>query len=425
MSRLRLALDLLATEGLGSVARRLLDRADERRCRLAYPARPGRRPEAPIPIVHLLATPPSPRLGGVQTQLVARREREIAAGRPFALLYPFAGRYRLEVDSAAGRAAIDLGAAPAGLPERAEELEPEAFARSARTALEACRAKSVRVEGAAGWPLGGLRDLAAEVPTTLAIHDFSLFCPRPHLVEEPVGLFCRYSRDPKRCVVCLRRSWPVELGFQERRRELANGLLAAAESVVFPSEFLRRTYRELFPHPDAFRWQVEPPLLLARVPAGDRPIGHSGLTRRIAYVGAAKRFKGAEVFAEVVERLAPRHPEISWHAFGGGDPDLLRRFRRLGVRVHGYYRAGTLPRLLARHRIDQALLLSIVPESYGLTLDECALAGVPALVFDHGAPAERAPQGGGSVVPAAAGSAGVAGRIVEVAAAGRPAGPAW
>ena len=56
-----------------------------------------------------------------------------------------------------------------------------------------------------------------------------------------------------------------------------------------------------------------------------------------------------------------------------------------------------------------ALLLSLVPESYGLTLDECWQAGVPVVAFDHGAVAERIRRyGGGLLVPLARGASGVA-----------------
>ena len=57
--------------------------------------------------------------------------------------------------------------------------------------------------------------------------------------------------------------------------------------------------------------------------------------------------------------------------------------------MRGYYRAGSLPGLLRRESVDLALLLSIWPESYGITLDECRAAGVPVVAFDHGAMGER------------------------------------
>lgn len=408
----RLALDLLTAEGPAALGRRALDRLAESWSRNAFaPEIDGPRDPA-IPTLHVLATPPAPRLGGVQTQLVARRLRERAAGRPFALLYPWAGRYRLELERGTERAALDLGAAESGPPGSPPEPEPGAWVRAVRDAYARCGAGRVRIEGAAGLPIAGLLELASALPVTLALHDFALFCPRPHLAEEPAGTFCAYSRDFARCAACLGHHWPVTADYQPLRRRLAARLLSGVERTIFPSAFLLRTHLELFPTLDAARCRVEPPPPLARPVSGYRP---QVPPRRIAFVGAAKRFKGVELFAQVVTAL--RHPEIEWHAFGGGDPALLRKLRAAGVLVHGYYRAGTLPARLARQRIDLALLLSIVPESYGLTLDECALARVPFLTFDLGAQGERAAGLGGSVVPLAEGAEGLAKRIAAAVSA--------
>jgi glycosyltransferase involved in cell wall biosynthesis len=80
---------------------------------------------------------------------------------------------------------------------------------------------------------------------------------------------------------------------------------------------------------------------------------------------------------------------IRWSAYGGGDAQILSRLRAQGVRIYGYYRAGSLPALLRRDAVDVALFLSIWPETYALVVDECLLASVPVVAFDIGAPAER------------------------------------
>jgi hypothetical protein len=100
---------------------------------------------------------------------------------------------------------------------------------------------------------------------------------------------------------------------------------------------------------------------------------------------------------------------VDLHVFGGGDVDLLVELRRLGnVVVHGYYRAGSLPRLLERHRIGLVLLPSIVPEAYSLTLTETWVAGACAVGFDLGAFAERIRRnGGGFLAPLGSGAAGL------------------
>jgi len=191
-------------------------------------------------------------------------------------------------------------------------------------------------------------------------------------------------------------------GFQEGRRELARQLLAGAAAIVYPSPFLARTHGELFGGAGSAAAHViapagSPARLRARAPAPPHP------PRHIAWVGAVKPHKGAMVFEAAVRRLAAggRRPRLS--AYGGGDAEILARWRRLpGLRVRGYYRAGTLPALLRRDGVDLALLLSVVPESYGLALDECAAAAVPVVAFDHGALAERIAAAGSGLLLAAA-----------------------
>jgi glycosyltransferase involved in cell wall biosynthesis len=206
----------------------------------------------------------------------------------------------------------------------------------------------------------------------------------------------------------------VGLGSQEERREIAHQLLLAATAVVYPSEFLRRRHLELFPGLAAERQRVIEPAgpVASGTPRREGPVRH------VAYIGQVLPHKGALVFEETVLRLPPEDaPDLRWSVYGGGEPELLRRLRRLPrVRVQGYYRAGSLIDRLRRDRVDLALLLSIVPESYSLAFSECRAAGVPVVAFDHGAIADRVRlRGGGLLVDPDAGAAGVAARVAALA----------
>lgn len=379
---MRVAWRVLRTEGLLAVRDRTLDRlAEARRRRSFSPAPPGWRPE-PVRVLRLSATPPAPRLGGVQVHLL----KSLEAGS--ALLYPEASGWRLEVQ---GRTM-----AFPGVPPSPVALEDEAFERAVRSAVEMLGATALHVEGLAGLPPRSLLRFQ-DLDLTLALHDFAAFCPRPHLLERPQLRFCRYSRDLARCGRCLRQDWPVEDAYQAERRTIAAELLASA-SLIFPSDFLRRTYVELFPGLSPERQRIVAPA----TGIAPLPPRKPGPVRHVALVGGVQAHKGALVFEDVARRI-----DLRWTVYGGGDPDLLTRLRRLPrVRVRGYYRSGTLPRLLRRDRVDLALLLSIVPESYSLVLDECMMAGVPVVAFDLGAVAERLTSG--RLVPLEAGAEGIA-----------------
>jgi hypothetical protein len=179
----------------------------------------------------------------------------------------------------------------------------------------------------------------------------------------------------------------------------AGRLLPRARAVVFPSQFLCNAYRAVVPHFEARI--IEPGIAIAG-PRGEGR-GNSGAPRPSALGPrpSSVAFAGTEA--------------AEWHVFGGGDYELLRGIRALRrAHVHGYYRAGALPRLLARHRIGLVVLPSIVPESFSLTLSECWTAGVPVVAFDRGALGDRIRlHGGGFLVPSGAGAEGIAAAVRE------------
>ncbi len=289
-----------------------------------------------------------------------------------------------------------------GAPPSPVALEDEDFERAVRSAAGMLGATALHVEGLAGLPPRSLLRFQ-DLDLTLALHDFAAFCPRPHLLERPQLRFCWYSRDLARCGRCLRQHWPVDDAYQAERRAVSAELLASS-SLIFPSEFLRRTYSELFPGLPPERQRIVPPA--SRI--SPLPSHKPSPIRHVALVGGVQAHKGALVFEEVARRV-----DLRWTVYGGGDPELLARLRRLpSVRVRGYYRSGILPRLLRRDRVDLALLLSIVPESYSLVLDECMAAGVPVVAFDLGAVGERLTLG--RLVPLESGAEGIV-RAIESA----------
>jgi glycosyltransferase involved in cell wall biosynthesis len=396
-------------EGPRAALDRTRDRMDERREReRVTAASPGWLGQASI--VTVLGMPPWPRLGGVPTQLRNRFDVE-SEENPCVTLFPDGADWRLERRYRGAVAVLEAG--PAG------------FAEAALRAMREVGAEALHVEGLAGLPLDGVWELAAQgVRLLLSVHDFTFFCRRPHLIERPVERFCEYSRDMARCHACLRQDFDVDAGFQARYRERAGALLRAAEVVIFPSTFLRDVAVDLVPGLDPARLRViEPGTPPAGAPAAKGP--RAGGVRHVAWVGAVQIHKGALVFEEAVRRLQAERLPVRWTALGGGDVSLLARFRALpGVAVRGYWRAGRLPGVLDDLGVDVALLLSIWPETYGLTLDESWRGGASVVAFDHGAVAERVRRlGGGWLVPPREGPEGVARAVREALQGPLPAVP--
>jgi hypothetical protein len=330
---------VVRAEGLAAARDRALDRlADLRRDRSYRPLAEGETAAFQAPILNLLATPPSPRFGGVPTQLLARLRVE-EKERPLALLYPTDRGYRLEMSRGGKRGRVDL-AAPSLDPVA---LADPAFEQAVKAALRLVGAWCLHVEGVAGLPLQTLCDLRGPgLRLVVSVHDFALFCPRPHLMERPVERFCDYCRDLDRCQRCLATDWTVPSGFQARRRAVAAVLLANADAVIYPSAFLRDRHADLFGQHGASRQHVIAPAVdLPNLgpPRDPRPIRH------IAYVGAVHAHKGALVFeqrAHVFDRAHPAADGERHEAALGGAGDHVE---------------NGAPLLVARRDVEEAELV--------------------------------------------------------------------
>lgn len=166
-------------------------------------------------------------------------------------------------------------------------------------------------------------------------------------------------------------------------------LLQSAAMVIYPSRFRREACG------------VDGPIIEPGIDA--KPVSGGG--DAIAFAGAVKRKKGAHLLPDLARSL-----DRELHVFGGGDEEIFRALRRVpNIVIHGYYRAGTLPSLLARHRIGRVVLPSIFDESFSLALSESWHAGAAVAAFDYAALGERIRRhGGGWLVPLEAGAEGLA-----------------
>jgi len=175
--------------------------------------------------------------------------------------------------------------------------------------------------------------------------------------------------------------------------------LNRAVAVTFASRYLRDRYQ--------ISGEIIAPGLCVAPASGVALAPSPARTRAIAFAGAVQAHKGGHLLPAIADALRKRGETL--HVFGRGDGNLLRALRAMNnVRVHGYYQAGTLPRLLRRHGIGLVLVPSIVPEAFCLTISEAWAAGAAVAAFDIGAQGERIrEQGGGWVVPLASGTEGL------------------
>ena len=161
---------------------------------------------------------------------------------------------------------------------------------------------------------------------------------------------------------------------------LGTGIVRAAAFTIYPSQFMRHRI-EALPHLPAH----------VVAPGIEPPARTSRSARRhdqIALLGGGQEHKGGPRLARIAAALAARGMHVT--SYGGyGHEHLLQMRGVSGVRVRGYYRAGSLPELLARQGASVALILSNVPESFSLVLSEAWAAGVPVIAPASGAFIER------------------------------------
>lgn len=376
-------------EGAEAVRDRLIDRWQD--SRQAMPALgPPRGDGSAVAVLNVSGVEVTARGGGVPLQLRARLRRECRE-RPVALLARQArGGFRLDYwrGDRWHRHAFP-GSGWNGDPL----IEEAGWVEAVETASRLTGARAVHVENLAGLSLVSLLQLARrERPLVLSLHDFTAFCRRPHLWQSS-GAFCDYSTDDDRCRDCLAASSEAFAIDQPRYRALAAQVLGAATTLVFPSEFLRARLSALVP------WDGAPPCHVVS-PGVEYPADTRRSIRRpneVAFIGGGADHKGGARLASIARALVARGVSVT--AYGGNGHHNLRQLRRVpNVRVRGYFRAGSLPALLAEQGAAVALLLSAVPESFSIALSDAWAAGVPVVAPAQGALRDRLRESGGALL---------------------------
>jgi glycosyltransferase involved in cell wall biosynthesis len=294
--------------------------------------------------------------------------------RTVALAYPRDGGWSLEVWTKNSSGIFDLGD---------NNNLVEIITKAARLV----RARIIHIEGLKGLPLHLVQSLDdRDFEIILSVHDFTAFCARPHLIEEPGGRFCEYCSNMPRCDSCLKG---VDLGVhrnQESYRKAGAEAIRQARVLVYPSAFMQRQIQTLFPRRQADQHEVV--LAPATRSSGIEP-WNSDRTN-VAFVGGIQARSGARFIAPTMEQILKRDKRAKGFLYGCGETGLMKELRKTkGLAVQGYYRHGTLASLLEKDKISVAVFPSIWPDPYGMVVDECLAVGVPVVCFEIGAVADR------------------------------------
>ncbi len=224
------------------------------------------------------------------------------------------------------------------------------------------------------------------------IHDYASFCARISLV--PAQSYC--GEPPvTTCVACVadhgsNLDEPIDPPGLVAR---SAALFASASRIVVPAADVATRIRRHFPHarPD-IEWleddEATPP-----------PPHTSGKIRHLCVVGGIGVEKGYEVLLGCVRDAALRQLPLRFTVVGFTQDD--ERLLAAGpIFITGRFERGTSEQLIRQQNADIAFLPSIWPETWCFALGEAWRAGLRAIVFDLGAPAERVKRTGwGHVLP--------------------------
>ncbi|MEK6806984.1 MAG: glycosyltransferase [Pseudomonadota bacterium] len=222
--------------------------------------------------------------------------------------------------------------------------------------------------------------------TTFLVHDFFSVCPSWTLIDH-AGRFCGIPAAEV-CARCLPQHRAPFLGLArgatipEWRQRWAPILQDVHEVRCF-SEASRALMLRAYPLLPRERLTVVPhqtsELPLRRVGPRD------GGAPVVGVVGTISAQKGSEVLRELCRYLRDSGSSMRLVVAGTVELELAPEI----ATVTGAYRRDELPNLLERHGVNVALLPSVWPETYSYVTDELMQMGLPLLVFDLGAPAER------------------------------------
>ncbi len=215
----------------------------------------------------------------------------------------------------------------------------------------------------------------------VSVHDYHWVCPRIFMVtpqlkhctgKECVSV-CSYSDErissERNLSVSLLEGAACVIGFSQSTKRYIEGLLSA------------KINWRILPHGISGQVKRAAPLTI------DAPSKENAL--RLVFVGHLPDHKGGRIVREVVEREyvltndGVRIP-LDWHLVG-----QLYDTAPGNLHLHGTYPRGKLDTILEEVRPHLAILPSICPETYSVTLDELWNSGLPVVCGPLGAPAER------------------------------------
>jgi len=228
----------------------------------------------------------------------------------------------------------------------------------------------------------------SRVELIIPVHDYYPICPSYTLLNEE-GEYCGVP-SIEQCRSCIQKNkqeWrnfhpaPVDI---DTWRTLWGRLLQQSSQILCFSESSKSILLAVYPDISENSIVVAPHKVtdIALLKLDAKP---EGAPLTIGILGAINYGKGAQIIRELVEKIDAQNLNINVVVIGMiTEPIQSSRFKTTGK-----YAREDLPDLIKSHQIDIFLIPSIWPETFSYTSEEIMKMGLPLMVFDLGAPAER------------------------------------
>lgn len=223
---------------------------------------------------------------------------------------------------------------------------------------------------------------ALDVPVWSILHDYYFLAGNPTLTD---ANGCIPSELNEELVLSDSRSSNFSDLGRERWMPLVHPILHRSQRVIAPTPSVKQIYErfmpelviDVHPHPDS-ETIVRHPDVSVRRP------GKSKSKKRIVAIGALGKEKGADLLENVAVLSARRDRDIEFHLLG-----YAYRTLDPAVITHGVYTDDQLPQLLQNLDADLVWYPCQWPETYSYTLSVALEVGLPLLVPNLGALADR------------------------------------
>lgn len=231
------------------------------------------------------------------------------------------------------------------------------------------------------------------IRSALVFHDYFAICPSHQLLDESFrNCEGRCTPGSSQCRVSLFAEAeipPLKNNYVLRWRQRYSAFLDDFSSIIFPSEYSRRIFEDIYINNKAKRLVV--PHFGSEAPISSNPESEiqSG-TIKILIIGIITQEKGLDKVKALIEC---GRSNFEFHILG---PSL--GIKAANVIQHGPYERKELPKLISEISPHFSVMLSIWSETFSYVVSESWSSGVPIGVFNIGAQAERVSRVGGGLI---------------------------